>query len=316
MEEDFYKLLGVGRSASDADIRKAYHKLARECHPDLHPEDKAAREKFKSLQKAYGVLGDKEKRKLYDQYGSAYEEAAAARAGGWAPHGNAAGFDEIDFTQLFGDKFFDSSSDFGDIFRRQGRGGSSRSSSRKGSSRRPHRGGDITHEMEIPFTIAVTGGKIALALQRGSGAKETIEVQIPQGIDEGQTIRCRGQGDAGGGIPGDLLITIHIAQHSFFRRRGRDLVVRVPVTLAEAALGAKVDVPSPWGTIAIKIPPGSSSGKRLRVKGHGVRTADVRGDLYAEVHVQLPDRLDEEALELIRKLDHKNTRDPRADLKW
>lgn len=318
MDEDYYKILGVDRNASATDIQKAYRKLARQSHPDLNPDDKKAQEKFKKIQKAYDVLSDQEKRAMYDQYGSAFEDAAAGAAGGaWRPHGGAAGFEDIDVSQLFGGQFGGGNVDIGDIFRQFGRGGNARpGGNRRAGGRRTHRGGDVNHEMEIPFTTAILGGTISLVMQRASGAKETIDVRIPQGIDEGQTIRCRGQGDPGGGIPGDLLIKIHIAPHPHFTRRGQDLQVRLPITIAEAALGAKVDVPSPWGTISLKVPPGSSSGKRLRIKGHGVRAAKADGDLYAELQVQLPDQLDEEALEFIRKLDHKTTSDPRAGVKW
>ncbi len=319
MDDDYYKLLGVSRSASATDIQKAYRKLARDCHPDLHPDDKGAKDKFQKIQKAYDVLGDKDKRALYDNYGNAFENMESGSAAGWHPTGGT-GFDEIDLSHLFGGAQLDTSgaAGFGDVFRKftqAGNGGRS-GGPRKGSGRRSHRGQDLTHEMEVPFGTAIAGGKVALNMRRPDGTTETIEVRIPPGIVAGQTIRCRGQGESGGGIPGDLMITVQVASHPHYSRRENDLILRLPVTIAEAALGAKIDVPSPWSTITLKVPPGSSSGRRLRVKGHGVRTSKTHGDLYVEIQIQLPDKLDDAARELIRKLDEGSRIDPRAGLTW
>jgi DnaJ-class molecular chaperone len=147
-----------------------------------------------------------------------------------------------------------------------------------------------------------------------------LSVKIPAGIDEGQTIRLRGQGEPSpnGGPSGDLLITVHITPHSNYRRDGLDLIARVPVTVAEAALGSKVDVPTPQGVISLKVPPGTSSGTRLRAKGQGIRKADgTTGDLYAELQIVLPKTIDEESADLIRQLDARwKQRNPRADLAW
>jgi curved DNA-binding protein len=159
-------------------------------------------------------------------------------------------------------------------------------------------------------------------VERPDGHVETLAVKIPAGISDGKKIRLRGQGgSAGGGTPGDILITVHVAAHPWFTRHGNDLEVRLPVTLAEAALGAKVDVPTPRGTISLRVPPGASSGKRLRVKGHGVKTRDGEpGDLYAEIQIVLPASLDEESLELIKKLDERlqtgQPQNPRRELRW
>lgn len=321
MDDDYYKLLGVGRSASEADIQKAYRKLARDCHPDLNPDDKKAKDKFQKIQKAYDILGDKEKRAAYDQYGSAFEDAADG-AGAWHAQGGAK-FDDIDLSQLFGAQFdAGGMGGAGDVFRRfaqgtgRASGGGGGGGSRRSSGRRNHRGSDVAHEMEIPFVTAIAGGKIAVSLRRPEAAAETIEVRVPPGVDSGQTIRCRGKGEAGGGIPGDLLITVHVANHPHFVRRDNDLILRLPVSLAEAALGAKIDVPTPWGTIALKVPAGSTSGRRLRIKGHGVRTAKIHGDLYVEIQIQLPEPLDEAALELIRTLDRGRSGNLRSGLTW
>ncbi len=182
------------------------------------------------------------------------------------------------------------------------------------------RGGDVEAEVEIPFTVAILGGKQALTLNRG-GQSETITVTIPQGIEEGKKIRLRGQGQPGpvpGTDPGDLLVTIRVGSHPFFSRKGDHLYVKLPVTLREAAEGAKVDVPTPQGTVSLRVPPGTSSGAKLRVRGHGVHAKGKSepGDLYAEVQIAMPPQLTEHDLEWIRKLDERHPTSPREKLKW
>ncbi len=331
MAEDYYKILGVERNASAADIQKAYRKLARKYHPDVNPDDKSAKAKFQELQQAFDVLNDPEKRKLYDQYGSAFEQMGAGAGpggrGGRATWSTGPGGEEVDFSELFG-RFGGGAgaggageyegNPFGDIFGQFRRGGRAR----RGPQSQELRGADLATELEVPFNTAVVGGQAQISVRRDSGKVETLNVKIPAGIDEGKKIRLRGQGESvSGGTPGDILITIHVAPHPWFTRRGNDLEVRVPVTLSEAALGAKVDVPTPRGTIALRIPAGSSSGKKLRIKGHGVTGRDgMAGDLYAEVQIVLPTPLDDECLELLKKLDEHaasaHPQDPRRDLKW
>jgi DnaJ-class molecular chaperone len=325
MAEDYYKTLGVAREASSADIQKAYRKLARKYHPDLNPEDASAKQKFQEVQQAFDVLNDPSKRELYDRYGSSFESMGAG--GGPRPGGGggrwygSTGGEEVDFSQMFGERYGggDPSSMFGDLFGQFRRAGGR---TRRAAPEEAYRGSDIATELEIPFGTAVQGGQAQISLRRQNGKIETLSVKIPAGIDEGKKIRLRGQGEAPpGGEPGDILITIHVAPHPWFTRRGNDLEVRVPVTLAEAALGGKVDVPTPKGTISLRIPAGSSSGKRLRVRGHGVpgRSGEA-GDLYAELQVALPAKLDDESIELIKKLDEHlqaaQPQDPRRDLKW
>ena len=327
MAEDFYQTLGVSRDASAADIQKAYRNLARKYHPDLNPDDKTAKSKFQEVQRAFDVLNDPSKRELYDRYGSSFESMGAGGPGGGGPRGGqgawhpGAGGEEIDFSQLFGERGggADSAGMFGDIFTQFRRAGGRQ---RRSAPREAPRGSDIAAEIDIPFNTAVLGGETQISLQQPDGHVETLKVKIPTGISEGKKLRLRGQGEpVPGGTPGDLLITVHVAPHPWFTRKGNDLEVRVPVTLAEAALGAKVDVPTPKGTISLRVPPGSSSGKRLRVKGHGVapKNGDA-GDLYAEVQIVLPTPLDEEATELIKKLDEHvesvQPQQPRKDLRW
>jgi curved DNA-binding protein len=325
--EDYYKTLGIPRDASQADIQKAYRDLARKYHPDLNPDDKTAKKKFQAVQAAFDVLNDPSKRELYDRYGSSFENMGAGqprrgpRAG---PAGTTA--EDFDFSQFFGERFgAEGPGGFADIFShfRQaaggggGGGGEGQPRSRRGSRQRA--GTDVRHELQVPFLTTVNGGEVEITLQQPDGRSENLVVKIPAGIDEGKTIRLRGKGEPGmfGGPPGDLLITIRVQPHPYFQRLGNDLLVRVPVSLAEAALGAQVDVPTPRGRVSVRVPPGTSSGKKLRIKGQGVKAArQDAGDLLAEVQIMLPKQLDEESQELIRKLDQLNPLDPRSNVPW
>jgi DnaJ-class molecular chaperone len=325
MADDYYKTLGVARDASQDDIQTAYRKLARKYHPDLNPEDKDAKKKFQEVQTAFDVLNDPSKRELYDRYGSSFESMGAGGPRG-GPGGRASwsggagpGVEEVDLSQFFGERYGgDPSGVFGDIFSQFRRADPTRGQ-RTAPSRK---GGDIVSELDIPFTTAVLGGEAQLSVRRRTGQVETISVKIPAGIDEGKKIRLRGQGEAAArGTPGDILITVHVAPHPYFHRHGNNLEVRVPVTLAEAALGAKVDVPTPKGVISLRVPAGTSAGAKLRVRGHGVapKGADP-GDLFAEIQIVLPKSLDDQSRDLIKQLDdHWNSQqaqNPRRDLRW
>jgi DnaJ-class molecular chaperone len=318
MAQDYYQTLGIHRTASQAEIQKAYRKLARKFHPDMNPDDKTAKDKFKRVQEAYDVLSDPQKKEMYDRYGSAFESAGGGAGPRWQSYrGGPEGFEDIDFSQAFGQG--GAAGGFGgfeEILQQFAGGGGGRRG-RRPSART--RGADLEHELHIPFNTSIQGGQAQLSVRRAKGKVETITVTIPAGIKDAEKMRLRGQGEPApsGGSPGDLMITIRVAAHPYFRRRGNDLELSVPVTLAEAALGAKVDVPTPQGEISLKIPAGSSSGKRLRLKGMGVPAADgSRGDLYAEIQIVIPDSLDEESLELVRRFDKRRVLQPRADLKW
>jgi DnaJ-class molecular chaperone len=176
----------------------------------------------------------------------------------------------------------------------------------------------LQNVLQIPFQTAVTGGDAQVTVQR-DGKLETIAVKIPPGIEEGQKIRLRGQGERAGpdAPPGDILIHVRVAPHPHFERRGKNLHVRVPVTLAEAVVGSKIDVPTPRGTIALSVPPGTSSGKKLRVKGHGVAGKDAPpGDLIAEIQIMLPPDLDADDWITIKKIDREHPLNPRSELRW
>lgn len=315
MDEDYYKVLGVKRNASGDEIQKAYRSLARKYHPDVAEDKEQAKKKFQQVQQAYNVLSDSEKREMYDRYGSSFESMGAGGRRGGQPHPGGAQFDfqDIDFSQIFGARG-GSGGGFEDIFRQFNQGGSPR-----GARARPRRGANLEHELTVPFKTAITGGEARLSLRRPSGKVESISVKIPAGISDGKKIRLREQGEPSpnGGPAGDLLIAVHVDAHPHFRRNGDNLEVEVPVTLAEAALGAKVDVPTPKGTITLTVPPASSSGKRLRLKGLGVQRTDGKsGDLYAELMIVLPESIDDKTAELIRQWDKKTSSDPRAELNW
>ncbi len=320
VSEDYYKILGVGRGATDAEIQKAYRDLARKHHPDLNPDDKSAKERFQKVQAAFDVLNNKEKRQRYDQFGSNFESMGQhgpqGQTHGWAGQaGGGASFDfsGVDLGDLFGAQGEAASGGgLGDIFRQF----------RRGSPRQPAPpagGADIAHELTVPFSTAVTGGEAQITVQRDSDKVETIHVKIPAGIDDGKKIRLRGQGEAGSrGTPaGDILLTVRVSPHPHFRRRGKQLEVTLPVTVAEAALGAKVEVPSPTGVITLQIPPGTSSGAKLRIRGHGVpQPKATPGDLYAVIQIVLPEDLDDEDRQALEAIAKKHPQDPRSNLRW
>lgn len=328
MSEDYYKVLGVSRGATADEIQKSYRKLAKKHHPDLNPDDKAAQKKFKEVQQAYDVLSDEKKRKLYDQFGPEYENVAKGGGPQWSSQ-VPPGYQDFDFSQAFGGGGAGGGGqvppDLEELLRQFTGGGGGGSFEfggapprRRGRKQAAQPGADVQHEVEIPFRTAITGGEVSLRIHRGNKA-ETLTVKIPAGIDDGKTIRLRGQGEPSpnGGPPGDLLVTVHSTSHPHFRRDGLDLIVKVPVTLAEAALGAKVDVPTPHGEITLKVPPGTSSGTRLRAKGQGIKKGDSHtGDLYAEIQIEIPKQIDDQSADLIRQLDSRQSLDPRADLEW
>jgi DnaJ-class molecular chaperone len=323
MAEDYYQTLGVSRTASAEDIRKAYRELARKYHPDLHPDDDAAKEKFKQVQNAFDVLSDASKREMYDRYGSSFEGVGAGGPrGGWggAPFpgaGGGGGFPgggEIDLESLFG-----GAGGFEQIFGRATGGAKSGRGRRRNAQ---VAGEDVEARIEIPFRLAIDGGKTDVRVDRGGGKSETISVTIPQGVPDRARMRLRGQGLPGsnGGPAGDLLLEVHVEPHLMFRREGDTLEVILPVSLAEAIEGGKVDVPTPWGTIALRIPPKTSSGRKLRAAGMGVRHSNgSKGDLIAEVQIMLPDGADAEAMERLlqsAKASEAGGANPRAGLRW
>jgi curved DNA-binding protein len=287
MAEDYYKVLGVERNASPEEITKAYRKLARKHHPDLNPDDKTAKKQFQEIQSAYDCLNDPAKRQKYDQFGANYEQFGGG--GGANPF---AGGHEFDLGDIFGGA--GGQVDLGSIFGQFG-GGT--------RHRRPAKGADVSAEISVPLGTLIHGGETQIHLNT-NGKTESISVKIPAGILPGKKIRLRGRGQSmPGGKAGDLLLTIHAEANSFYKIAGINLELRLPITLAEAISGARVDVSTPNGTITLTVPPMSSSGKKLRLKGQGLKAADgTSGDMLVELLIKLPDNVTPEAASSIGEL--------------
>jgi len=282
--KDYYSVLGVARNASQDEIRKAFRKLARQHHPDVAKDKKAAEGKFKELNEANEVLSDPEKRSKYDQLGADWNNPG--RQGppqGWETQGGGAQFDaEGGFSDFF-EKFF-------------GAGGGRRPRAPFGSSTRARVRGGEDLEVEFPVTVedALHGEKKAFSL---SGSRETIEVRIPKGVRAGQKIRLSGQGGAGmgGGTRGDLYLVVSYAPHADYKISGADLTREVSITVFDAVLGGEVPVGTPDGVRNLKIPAGTQPGRKFRIKEHGLPSGPgTRGDFYAEIKVRLPVGLTDE----------------------
>jgi curved DNA-binding protein len=296
--KDYYEVLGLPRDASQDDIRRAYRKLARRFHPDLNQESDAE-ERFKEVSEAYEVLSDPEKRERYDDLGTRWRSAEGA--GG------------ADFEDLFGRQDFGG----GDVRVEFGDGAFSEFFERLFGDRAataatgPVRGRDHEALLELSLEEALAGGRRRLSLEDG----RSFEVNIPAGVREGQRIRIAGQGASGrdGGPQGDLYLRVRLRPHPRFRREADDLNVDVSVAPWEAALGATVPVQTLTGTAQVRIPAGSSSGRRLRLRGRGLpKQAGGRGDLYASVQIAVPKRLSDEERELFERLASVSEFDPRA----
>jgi molecular chaperone DnaJ len=314
-DKDFYKVLGVDKSVSAADLKKTYRKLARQYHPDSNPGDAKAEATFKEISEAYSVLNDPEQREEYDQIramGSGARFSAPGTGGG-------GGFDDV-FSR-FGQGRGQPQPGFEDIFSmfdQQGAGfGSGRFGQTSGGYRGfggPQKGSDVTARTTIDFVTAAKGETITLQGEDNVPFK----VKIPAGVSDGQKIRLRGRGrrSPDGGESGDIVVTVAVRPHPVFARDGLNLRVTVPVTFTEAALGATIEVPTLGGDpVRLRVAPGTPSGRVLRVKGRGIESTKGSGDLLAEVQVAVPAHLDDaarEALERFQALQPKEN--PRADL--
>ena len=403
-KKDYYETLGIKKTASTEDIRKAFRKLARKYHPDVNPGDKGAEEKFKAISEANDVLSDPKKRKIYDQIGfysdnidpaaaEAYARGGATGAGGFGgfpgggPGGQAGGpggvhfdFGGFDFSDMFeggdrGRRTSEGGGGFRDIFSGIfNRGGGA------AAEEGPEPGNDLEYQVNVPFWTAIRGGVMRLNITRrdtctncsgngyieatgvcpqckgkgtieqtggrmkfnvtcprchGTGKNisacpvchgegtiertEPLEVRIKPGTRDGQRIRIPGKGNAGmhGGPPGDLYVIIRTGDHPIFHREGDDIRLAVPVTVTEAAMGAKIEVPTIDGRTLLKIPPGTQCGQKLRLREKGVPSATregARGDEIVEIKVVVPMPRDEKTKELLRELAKLNPEDPRAEL--
>ncbi|MGP3533707.1 DnaJ C-terminal domain-containing protein [Microbacterium sp. RD1] len=320
-DKDFYKVLGVDKGVSEADLKKTYRKLARKYHPDSNPGDAKAEATFKEISEAYAVLSDPEQRAEYDQI-RAMGSGARFSAGG----ADAGGFEDV--FSMFGQggrgtrsRTSTGGAGFEDFFagfeQQGGSFGSGRFGQPSGGFRGfggPQRGADVTARTTVDFVTATQGETITLQGEDG----KPFKVKIPAGVADGQKIRLRGRGrpSPDGGEPGDIVVQVAVRPHPVFTRDGLNLRVTVPVTFTEAALGATIEVPTLGGDVVkLRVAPGTPSGRVLRVKGRGVTTAKGTGDLLAEVQVVVPSHLDDKAREALERFAEQEPKEnPRADL--
>lgn len=305
---DYYEILGVKRDASDEDIKKAYRKLARQYHPDRNPGDKQAETRFKEIQGAYDVLGDKKKRDQYDRFGTAEPGAGFPGGGRGGPRGQTfhwggggpGGFEfhgNVDPSQVE-ELFRQMMGGMGggeDVFGQRPHGGRAR------HAQPPQ---EVESAVTIPFLTAALGGSVTL---RADGRE--IAVKVPAGIEEGKSLRVQGQGPGGG----DIRLKLHIQPHAYFQREGNNIILEVPLSLREAVLGTKVDVPTLSGDkLTVTVPPGTSSGKRLRLRGKGIKG----GDQYIKIAVMAAAPKDDRSRELIEEFARLNPQNPRSGPPW
>lgn len=280
-EKDFYKILGIGKSASGDEIKKKYRSLARELHPDKNKGDVSLEEKFKAVSEAYDILSDGKKRAEYDQAREMFE-----RGGMRTPQGGQ-NFQGGDFTDMFGGG--NPQDIFANLF-----GG--------GGRRGPRKGQDLQTEAAITFKEAAFGTTLELRLSADGGPPQNISARVPAGVNDGAKIRVKGKGSKGEAGPGDLFILLHVKPHALFSRKGENIAITVPVSFTEVALGADIKVPTLTGDeVTLRLAPGTSNGRVLRVKGRGITKGATTGDLLVTVEVQVPAKLEGAALEALQK---------------
>jgi len=313
---DHYEVLGIGRNASTDELKRAYRALAKKYHPDRNPGDPSAETKFKEVQHAYGVLNDPKKRAQYDQYGDVAVGEWQTRPTGervyqWGGGSSVRVEDLEDLFSAFGERGGGGEGVFEQIFGSHGRRGS--------RAAPPRRSADEEHFAELTFEQAVHGTTMTLDLSHGRKGRETIDVKIPPGVENGQKVRVRGRVPGhNGGPPGDLILVCRVAPHRYFRREGADIYLDMPVSLTEAALGAKIDVPTVDGHATVTLPPGTPGGSKLRLKGRGVvgRGSTQRGDQYVVVQIVPPKSLSDEQRDLFEKLRESGRENPRSQCGW
>lgn len=308
MSKDLYQVLGIKKSAGAAEIKSAYRKLARKYHPDLNKDDKNAAEKFKEISSAYDILGNEEKRKKYDNneidadgkptgFGAGFNpnDYASYGFGNGNPFGN--GFKNSGFNGAQG---FDFSSIFGeDIFSQFARGSS------HGGFSAAQKGDDISYSLKVNFLDAANGIEKTLNLNG-----RNINVKIPAGTQNGQTLRLKGMGAQGinGGANGDALINVIVAEHPYFKSEGLNVLLDLPISLKEALQGAKITIPTISGRVAVNIPPLSSSGEKLRLRGKGIRNKGTVGDEIVNLQIIMPEKTSAELNKLAEKIDNYTVR--------
>jgi len=321
---DYYEILGLPRTASADEIRKAFRKLARQLHPDVNKAPDAAK-KFSEAQEAYDVLSDDQKRKAYDRFGHVGVGAAssgptAASGPGGYTYSWSSGADGPSIEEIFGNQ---PQGDLGGMFEelfgarsRPSSAGRGRKARARGPSPQPPPVADVEHKIDVPFLTAVTGGKESIEISRG-GKRESISVTIPRAVPSGARLRLRNQGSMNpDGSFGDLILTLNVLPHPWYRRDGLDLLIDVPLTFAEAALGCSVAVPTLQGEVKIKIPPATASGRKLRVPGRGIENAKGdKGDFYACIQIVPPMSLSNEQKQALERIDESSP-SPRTGPPW
>lgn len=303
MAESLYSVLGISREASQDEIKRQYRKLAKELHPDLNPDDAAIAERFKRVSAAHSILSDPKKRASYDL--GEIDESGEARHQGF--HHGFGGGRGARYQQGGGSLDDETLQDlFAEMFSQQGRGG--------GGFGRASRGEDVSYKLKISLLEAAKGGKRRVAMGDG----QTLDLTIPVGIEDGQTLRLRGKGRGGnhGGPSGDALVEMQITPHRLFERRGRDLHLDLPISINEAALGARIDIPTIDGAVTMKVPKGANSGTTLRLKGKGIAgpKGGAPGNQYVRLKVVMPKVIDTDLETFLEQWSQDNPYDPRADL--
>lgn len=326
-KRDYYEVLGVPRNASQEEIKKAHRRLVRQYHPDLNKSNPQAEDRFKEVQEAYDVLSDAQKKSNYDQFGhagvggapgggagvdpyEAFRRAQQAAGGGrrqWKAGPNVS-VEDFDFGDIF-EQFF------GGGGRPGGAGGRRRGGVQDRMRPTPERGADLEHPVTLTFEQAARGTTLPLQINR-EGQIETIDVKIPPGVKDGSRVRIKGRGQQTGGEPGDLYIITRVTPHPYFRREDLDVYLDLPISLYEALSGTKVEVPTLDGPVTLTIPPGTSSGAKLRIRGRGIERSGQKGDQFVVPKVIVPKNLDEEDRRAIEAIERKHPIHARADVKW
>ncbi len=305
MAEDLYNLLGVSRQAGQDEIKRRYRKLAKELHPDLNPDDEVIAERFKQVSAAHSILSDPKKRASYDlgeidETGEPRHHGFHHGFGGGGPgaryrQGGAGTLDDETLQDLFSE-----------MFGQRGRGG--------GGFGRAARGDDVSYKLRIGLLEAAKGGKKRVVMDDG----QTLDLTIPVGIEDGQALRLRGKGRSGvnGGPAGDALVEISIMPHPLFERRGRDVHVDLPISISEAALGARIDIPTIDGIVSMKVPKGANSGTTLRLKGKGIAgpKGGTAGNQYVRLKVVMPKIIDADLEAFLERWSEDHPYNPRESL--